>query len=306
MWNLKQIEQLFIEKDIEGLDLYATAKKRTINRSMNFRSALMLSANNFKHLVKIPELKSDAIILNLEDGVSREEKPLALVLSAIFLSHYEKLDKKLIVRVNALDEGGFDEIAYLNQFKPDAIRVPKIQNPQDVQKVLHLLDEDIELHLSIETASAWKNLSALAIDKRVTTFYLGALDLLADMKLSQSLISLENPTFLYILSHFLVTCKALHVKAVCFVYQEFQKLDEFHKWLELEKEMGYDATGCISPKQAEMANEMFIDNEAELERAKVIVKLFEMNQELGITGFVDNEYGFIDEPIYKDALNKLR
>ena len=306
MQDLEYIEQLFAQRDIEKLDACATAKERVLNRSKNFRSALMLSANNLKHLIKIPQLKSDAVILNLEDGVSKEDKPFALVLTAIFLSHYQQIDKKLIVRVNALDEGGFDEIAYLNQFKPDAIRVPKIQSPKDVKKVLHLLHEDIELHLSIETAAAWNNLSALAMDKRVTTFYLGALDLLADMKLSQSLISRNNPTFVYILSHFLVTCRALGVKAVSFVYQEFQKLDEFKTWLELEKQMGYDAKGCISPKQAEIANEMLVDDEAELERAQIIVKLFEMNQELGITGFTDDEYGFIDEPIYKDALNKLR
>jgi len=30
-----------------------------------------------------------------------------------------------------------------------------------------------------------------------------------------------------------------------------------------------------------------------------------MHKEMGITGFVDEEYGFIDEPIYKGALSRL-
>jgi citrate lyase subunit beta/citryl-CoA lyase len=70
--------------------------------------------------------------------------------------------------------------------------------------------------------------------------------------------------------------------------------------------MGYDAKGCISPQQATLVNKIFLDKEEEIQRAKVIVKLFEMHQEEGITGFSDDEYGFIDEPIYKGALMLLQ
>jgi citrate lyase subunit beta/citryl-CoA lyase len=210
------------------------------------------------------------------------------------------------VRVNALDEGGYDEITYLNQFMPDAIRVPKIKTPKEVQSILHLLKDEIELHLSIETCEAWANLASLKVDKRVKAFYLGVLDLFADMRIAQSQIQRDNHTFLYMLSHFLVTCKAIHVKPVSFVYQDFKNLDEFKLWLEMEKSMGFDAKGCISPSQVTLVNEMFKDEIAEIERAKVIVKLFEMNRDLGITGFVDDEYGFIDEPIYKGALAVLK
>jgi len=302
---LQEIEEALAQKDLSRLDALAVPLQRVINKRDDYRSILMLSAHNLKHLLKIPSLEAECIMLNLEDGVSKEQKPFALALCALFLSHYRECGKKLVVRVNALDEGGYDEITYLNQFKPDAIRVPKIRTPKEVKNILHLLDEEIELHLSIETCDAWANLNLLKVDKRVKTFYLGILDLFADMRLSQSQIKKENPTMLYILSHFLVTCKALHVKPVSFVYQDFKNLDDFRLWLELEKSMGFDAKGCISPSQVTLVNEVFKDEVAELERAKVIVKLFEMHQELGISGFVDEEYGFIDEPIYKGALSIL-
>ena len=188
---------------------------------------------------------------------------------------------------------------------PDAIRVPKIENEREVRSVLALLNDEIDLHLSIETALGWHNLSSLAVNKRVSAFYLGVLDLFADMKLSQSLVNLDNPTMLYILSHFLISSKAMNVKPVSFVFQEFKDLETFSKWIELEKSMGYDAKGCISPKQVELVNETFRNKEEEIKRAKVIIKLFEMHEEEGITGFVDDEYGFIDEPIYKGALALL-
>ena len=262
----------------------------------------MLSCNKIKHLEKIEELEAECIMLNLEDGVSKEEKPFALVLCAIYLSKLQKSQKKLVVRVNALDEGGYEEITYLNQFMPDAIRVPKIRNEKEVQSVLALLNDEIDLHLSIETAEGWHNLQNLGLHNRVKAFYLGALDLFADMKLPQSLINPQNPTMQYLLSHFLITTKAMGVKPVSFVFQEHQNSELFLEWLELEKAMGYDAKGCISPAQVGMVHDVFVDEEAEIARAAVIVKLFEMHREQGITGFDDEEYGFIDEPIYKSAL----
>jgi len=302
---LSEIEKLYQKRDLEALDALATPIFREINKNNSFKSVLMLSCNNIKHLSKIESLDAECIMLNLEDGVSREDKPFALVLAAIFISKIKKSDKKLVVRVNALNEGGYEEITYLNQFMPDAIRVPKIQNAKEVKNVLALLNDEIDLHLSIETASAWHQLSSLALNKRVSAFYLGILDLFADMKLPQSLIDIDNPTMSYMLSHFLITAKSMNVKAVSFVYQEFKDLETFKCWIELEKRMGYDSKGCISPSQVKLVNEMFVDKEEEIKRASVIVKLFEMHRDEGITGFVDEEYGFIDEPIYKGALALL-
>ena len=302
---ISKIQQAYEKRDLEALDALAIPRVRTINRSKNFKSALMLSANNIKHLSKIESLEAECIMLNLEDGVAQEEKPFALVLSAIFLSKIQESDKKIVVRVNALDEGGYEEITYLNQFMPDAIRVPKIKSVEEINNVLALLNEPIELHLSIETAEAWHKLSSLKVSPRVTTFYLGVLDLFADMKLPQSLIDLENPTMHYMLSHFLVTSKAMGVKPVSFMFQDFKDEAKFRDWLHLEKRMGFDTKACLSPNQVKLVHEIFLDEAAEIERAKVIVKLFEMHREEGITGFVDDEYGFIDEPIYKGALALL-
>jgi len=303
---IHKIKEAYDLRDLVALDALAIPRLRRLNKNKDFKSVLMLSCNNIKHLQKIESMEADCIMLNLEDGVSQEDKPFALVLCAIFLSSLPDTDKKLVVRVNALEEGGYEEITYLNQFMPDAIRVPKIRDAKEVQNVLHLLHDNIELHLSIETSLSWKNLAFLGVDKRVTTFHLGILDLFADMGLSHSLIDLENPTMKYILSHFLVTSLAIGVKPVSFIYQEYKNLEKFKQWVVLEKSMGFNAKGCISPAQVSIVNKLMVDEEKELRRAKVIIKLFEMHRDEGITGFVDEEYGFIDEPIYKGALNLLK
>ncbi|MDP3300926.1 MAG: aldolase/citrate lyase family protein [Sulfuricurvum sp.] len=302
----ENLSKLIDTLDLEALNRLAIPAARVQNRSLSFRSCLMLSTHNLKHLGKIPMLNAECIILNLEDGVSAQQKPYALRLCAIALSTFPKLDKKLVVRINALDEGGIEEIAYLNPFMPDAIRIPKIRSVEEIQKALELIDENIEVHLSIETKEAWLALGALAIHPRVKAYYLGVLDLFADLGLSQSLLTPDNPTMQYMLSHFMMTSRACGVKPVSFVYQDYKNNDGFRHWLELEKMIGLAAKGCITPDQVTLIHEILGHSETEMQRCREIVKLFEEQKTNGVTGFVDERYGFIDEPIYKGALAVLK
>lgn len=303
--NTDRLAQLIENKELETLRSLAVPANREINRSLSFRSTMMVSTHNVKHLLKIPSLSAECLMLNLEDGVSAELKPYALSLCAMALSANPKSDKKLIVRVNPLGEGGEEEIAYLNPFRPDGIRIPKIRSVEEVRRALELVDETIEIHLSIETREAWLNLKEFAIHPRVRAYYLGILDLFAELGLSQSLLLPDNPAMHYILSHFLVTARACGVKPVSFVYQDYKNIEGLRNWLELEKEMGFDAKGCIAPAQSDLIHSVFGHSEVEIERCREIVRLFEAQAELGISGFTDERFGFIDEPIYKGALAVL-
>ena len=303
--NIKAVAQLCLKGDFDAADALIHPVERTLNKATTFRSALMVSTHNLKHILKVPQLEAEAIMLNLEDGVSNEQKPTALRLCAALLGALPQSTKKLVVRVNALDEGGREEIGYLNRFRPDAIRIPKIRTLKEVETALELIDEPIELHLSIETKEAWLAMHELKHSHRVSTYYLGILDLFADLKLPHRLIDIDNPTLRYMLSHFLVTCKALHVKPVSFVFQDYHDRDSFKKWLSLENEMGFDAKGCLSPMQVKDVHDFFGINEHDIQKAKTIVTLFEAKQREGISGFSHETYGFIDEPIYKGALSIL-
>lgn len=304
--QLESLEKIINENDIKAFDAFLKPNNRIQNRAQGFKSALMLSAHKLKHLLKIDTVNSDCIMLNLEDGVSPEQKPLALRLAAYFLSKIPQSPKKLVVRVNAIDEGGLDEIRFLNAYRPDGIRVPKIRTLEDVERVLEVLDESIELHLSIETKEAWINLQSLQSEGRVKVLYLGVLDLMADLGLDQSILVPENPTIHYLLAEFLIGARSIDTYPVSFVYQDYQNMAEFQRWIQLEKMMGFNAKGCVSPAQAEEVMRVFELKDKELERARYIIELFEKMQEQGVTGFADERYGFIDEPIYKGALKLLQ
>jgi len=269
------------------------------------RSNMMLNPLQLKHLNRIDDNPADMITLNLEDAIAPSRKKEALHNIALFLSHMEHSDSFIIVRTNPLDKGGAEEISFLNDFSFDAVRVPKIKNKTQISQALILLSKEKELHISLETKEAFSSLSSLRIDERLTTANLGVLDLLNSMKLPQSIVTLNNPTINYILSKFLIDAKTAEIHPISFMFQKYNDIQTFKAWCEHEKMMGFTSKACMGPKQVAIANEVFGNDEDAITRAKHIKEIFEQQSAKGIHGFMDDKYGFIDEPIYKDALLTL-
>ncbi len=288
--------------DLESLKSLITNPTRERGEIGNFRSAMMINPLKIKHINKIDEVDADVVILNLEDGIAKEQKQKALYLTALFLSNLKSSKTRVVVRVNPLNGGGDEEIKLLNEVKPDAIRVAKIRELKEVENALKLIDNDIDLHLSIETKEAFANLKNINLNSKVKACYLGILDLLTDLEISQQILTYKNPTIRYILSKFLIDCKIAGVFPVGFTYQDYNNIEGFKEWCKLEKSIGYRSTSCLGPKQVEIANSIFVDEDHSIQRAKDIKERFEARAKEGITGFMDDDYGFIDEPIYKDAL----
>ena len=280
---------------------YGTKRKTSASKSLK-RSNMMLNPLNLKHLNRIDAHDADMITLNLEDAIAPSRKKEALHNIALFLSHMEHANSFIIVRTNPLNEGGAEEIAFLNDFGFDAVRVAKVKNQTEIAQALTLLSADKELHISLETKEAFESLSKLRIDGRLTTANLGILDLLTSLGLPQSLVTLENPTIDYILSKFLLDSKMAGIHPISFMFQEYNDTETFKSWCEREKMMGFDTKACMGPKQVQIANKIFTINKYELERALHIKEAFETHSAQGINGFMDEIYGFIDEPIYRDSL----
>jgi len=261
------------------------------------KTYLIVPGDKENFLAKIDLLNCDFAIVNLEDGVFDKKGALELILN--FFKN--KNNKKIIFRVNPISESGLEEIKQLQKLNPFAIRVAKITSRNEVKKILKILDKNIELHLSLETKEAFNNIANLKASNQVTTLYLGILDLLNSFNLPQSLLKLQNPTISYILSKFLIDSKMAGFNPVSFVFQDYKDLDTFRKWCEFEKLLGFNSKVAISPKQVEIINKVFKVDESEILKAKYIVEKFEQMKTKGVTGFSDEKYGFIDEPIYKNA-----
>ena len=266
------------------------------------RSNMMLNPLNLTHLNRMDENAADMITLNLEDAIAPSRKKEALNNIALFLSHMTHSNSFIIVRTNPLDQGGAEEIRFLNDFSFDAIRLPKVKTQTEVAQALTLLSQEKELHISLETKEAFENLSTLRIDERLTTANLGILDLLTSLGLPQSIVKQNNPTIDYILSKFLVDAKTAGIHPISFMFQEYNDTDTFKAWCKKEKMMGFTSKACMGPKQVNIANDIFNINKNQIERALHIKANFEAHADKNINGFMDEQYGFIDEPIYRDSL----
>ncbi len=278
------------------------AKQKPRGAKNRCRSNMMLNPLNLKHLNRIDNLEADCITLNLEDAIAPSRKQEALINIALFLSHMESSKSFIVVRTNSIEQGGLKEIEYLNDFAFDAIRLSKVKTPQDIKSALEVLSDDKELHISLETKEAFLNIASLKIDDRFTTANLGILDLLSSLGLPQSLLKIGNATIDYILTKFLLECSMSDLQAVSFMYQDYKDIDGFKRWCEYEKSLGFSSKACMGPQQVKIANSVFDIEKYDIERARYIKEIFELNSANGINGFMDDRYGFIDEPIYKDAL----
>ena len=178
--NLDTLYEIVNNNDIQkALELIKSPPKFTPIKTKK-RSVLMVSGHQVKHLNKIDELKADVIMLNLEDGVPKEKKEIARILIAVFLSNLKKIDKEIVIRINALDDGGFEDIEFLDKFIFNAFRIPKVKNIEEIDDVF--MKTNKEIHASIETKEAFFNLKELKHPK-LTTFYIGIYDLLNDLNI---------------------------------------------------------------------------------------------------------------------------
>ena len=294
-----------IFKDLENLPTTFGNAKKEPSKKRIFRSNMMLNPLRLNHLNNIDNLPADMITLNLEDAIAPSRKKEALHNIALFLSHLKHSNSFIIVRTNPLNEGGAEEIAFLNDFSFDAVRVAKVKTGDEILEIDRLLNREKEIHISLETKEAFANLATFGGVERFTTANLGILDLLTSLGLPQSLVTLENPTIHYILSKFLIDAKIANLNPISFMFQEYKDIEGFRAWCNLEKKMGFTTKACMGPLQVEIANEVFGINKEEIERATIIKEAFEISASKGENGFMHEKYGFIDEPIYRDALLTL-
>lgn len=286
-------------------DYFGNSKKSPCTHKRR-RTSMMINALELKHLNSIDTLEADMITLNLEDAVAPSRKKEALYNIALFLSNLNFSSSFIIVRTNPFFEGGKEEIAFLNDFEFDAIRLPKITSTKEVKEALDILDKTKELHLTIETKESFNSISQLKINEQVTTATIGLLDLLTSMRLPQNIIQIDNATIEYILAKFLIDTKSCGIHPISFMFQQYNDTETFRQWCKKERAMGYESKSCLGPKQVAIAHEIFGISEEEQNRAFAIKRLFEASIANGINGFMSQNYGYIDEPIYRDALNTLK
>lgn len=276
------------------------------------RSLLSVPASNARALEKSSALACDGVIFDLEDSVAPEKKADA---RAALVAHFAALDRALpqerIVRINAFSgsEGPADLEAVI-ACGPDAVLLPKVEEPQDVLAVADWLaergaEETPRLWAMIETPAAILNLAGIAAVGRTRGGRLDCLVLgLNDLRLATGIADVPGRSLLVpLLMQAIVAGRAFGLDVIDSVYNGFTELDAFAAECEQGRQMGFDGKMLIHPAQIGLANRAFGVADAALAEARAIAAAFALTENTG-KGAI-NLNGRMVERLHLDQARRL-
>jgi citrate lyase subunit beta/citryl-CoA lyase len=256
------------------------------------RAVLFVPASNEKAIAKLPSLTCDAVIFDLEDAVAPEAKAAARERLKAWFAARPGNGPEYVIRVNPLaSEWGMDDLAAVCACAPDAVLLPKVNTPRDVNDFDDALDEadapeNLKLWIMVETPKAMLNIGALAEfgrDRaaRLDCFVAGTNDLIKDTGV------LATPDRRYImpwLLQMLLAARAGGLDVLDGVSNNFRDLDAFARECAEGAAMGFDGKTLIHPAQIEPARTAFSPSAEAIAEAETIWSAFALpeNAEKGV------------------------
>ena len=237
-----------------------------------YRSALYIPGSKERALQKAQTLPCDAILFDLEDAVTPEEKPAARALLAETLKTQTYGARARIVRINGLDtEWGQADIAAFRGMDIDALLIPKVSSIADLEAVATLIP-DVPLWAMMETAQGMLNAGAIATHPRLAGMVMGTNDL---AKEQGARFRADRLPMQAGLGHCLLAAKAHGLTILDGVYNAFKDEDGLRFECEQGRDMGFDGKTLIHPAQLEIANAAFAPSEEEIAVARRQIAAFE-------------------------------
>jgi citrate lyase subunit beta/citryl-CoA lyase len=248
------------------------------------RSVLYMPGSNPRALEKAKSLAADGVILDLEDSVAPEAKETARrqVADAVKAGGFGA--REVFIRVNGIDTPWHaDDLAAAAHAAPDAILVPKISNPETLERIGRRLldmhsDHKIKIWAMIETPLAIFNILSIAAEardseSRLAGFVMGTNDLAKDTR--ARIVPGRAPMLPW-----LATCVAaarIHgIDILDGVYNDLGNSDGFAMECTQAVECGFDGKTLIHPGQIEPCNKAFSPSPEEVAQARKMIAVFDL------------------------------
>jgi citrate lyase subunit beta/citryl-CoA lyase len=249
------------------------------------RSALYMPATNAKAIAKARTLPVDVVILDLEDAVAPDLKVEARAAAVAAVNEGGFGNREVAIRANALDtEWGEEDLAAIATSNANAVLVPKIASPGDVDTYQQALDRahpQMQLWTMIETCAsvlALEAIAARAADTRLSLWVMGTNDLAKEMRAQ---LTPDRTPFLPFLSMAVAAARAHGLAILDGVCNEFRDLDAFRAEAEQGLLYGFDGKSLIHPAQVEPCNAVFSPGEDELAWARKVIEAFAQPENAG-------------------------
>ena len=265
------------------------------------RSYLYIPAIKEKYFEKIDSNSADAIIFDLEDSVSLENKEEAREILQKFFNQEKNITKEIFIRINSEQIFSKDDIKLVkkNVSKIRGIFLPKINNCEEIEKIVKAIgDKSIEIIPLIETPTGVLNLEEISKNKEVTTVALGEVDLSYSLNINPN----EGLKQLIPLRLFVNLVLAAYEKMppIGPVWTNIDDKKGLENHMDTIKSLGYSGAQLIHPSQIDITNKIFSYSDEEIKWAKSILKTNnELESNLG--SFRDSNNEMVDEAVIKRA-----
>ncbi len=272
------------------------------------RSRLYLPGNEPKFMINAGLHRPDGVILDLEDSVSPSEKEAAAILVRNALREVDFYNAERMVRINQLPKG-LDDLKYIVPHNVHVILIPKCESAEQVQQVdeevkrlsgkshqvlyMPILESALGIIKAYDIAVAAKNIVALTI---------GLEDYTADIGTQRTSEGKESQ---WARSMVVNAARAAGIQPIDTVFSDVVDMEGLKQSVLEARSLGFDGKGCIHPRQIQIIHEAFAPTEAEIDRAKRIVRVFEKAEAEGLS-VVSLGNKMIDPPVVKRAQRTVR
>jgi citrate lyase subunit beta / citryl-CoA lyase len=255
------------------------------------RSVLYMPGSNPRALEKARELPADVLILDLEDSVAPDAKAQGRenIVKALKTGFG---DREVLVRINGLDTRWWvDDLDAVIGGRPDAVLVPKISDPAQLQDLAaRLVDMGTDPHVRVwammETPLAMINagqIAAAALDSetRLAGFVMGTNDLAKDTR--ARLVSGRAPMLPWLMTC-VAAARAFGLDILDGVYNDLGNAEGFVEECKQARDLGFDGKTLIHPRQIEPCNDAFSPSPEEVEAARKMIAAFDLpeNKDKGV------------------------
>lgn len=251
------------------------------------RSVLYMPGSNVRALDKARSLPCDAVIFDLEDSVAPDAKLQARsqVVAAVQQGGFGP--REVIVRINSADTAwGADDLAAVAQIGADAVLIPKVSTPQDLQAPQAALGlaNRTRLWAMMETPRAMTGAADIAAAARahapnLAVFVMGTNDLAKD---TGTRLQAGRALFLPWLAQCLAAARGQGLQIIDGVWNALDDMAGFADECAQGRDLGMDGKTLIHPAQIDPCNQIFTPSPAEIDWAQKVVAAFDLPQNASV------------------------
>ncbi len=277
------------------------------------RALLYMPGDDRRKIEKAASLGVDSVCMDLEDGTALTRKVEARAVIAQAMQELDFADSERCIRINSVGSGlEKDDLSAALDARPDAIVVPKVEEPGHVAWVSEQIDSyefshqlprgGIRMLIVVETARGILNLAQLAAaDRRLEAIIFGGEDFAASIGATRTQGAVE---LLYARQAVVTACAAFDLQAIDIVTIDFKDPEALRREALFGAALGFSGKQVIHPSQVEPVQAAFTPSDQAIAYARRVVEAFEENQQAGRGAFaLDGK--MIDMPLLRNAQKVL-